>query len=199
MDGSGRVFVSNTQLGQVERYDAAGNHQLTIGGLGSAAGEMQVPVGLTLDGSGRLHVAERGNNRVSVFDGDPDAGGVLVLGEGVGKPDRACDRITLDEVLLFVSRDLQLFAVGVDRGIARGCRLGMRCVFVRRALVLPGRLAEILVLEEKIRELVGDRQFESGTYGQARELMEEIVTKDEIDEGVAIMDQALEAADAFTG
>jgi len=79
---------------------------------------------------------------------------VLVLGERVGKLDRACDCITLDELQLLLSRDLQLLAVGVDRGVARGCRLGVRLVVVGRTLVLPCRLTEILVLEEKVRELL---------------------------------------------
>ena len=34
----------------------------------------------------------------------------------------------------------------------------MRRVFVGRALILFGRLAEILVLEEKVRELIVDRR-----------------------------------------
>src|SRR5947207_15980250 len=90
-----------------------------------------------------------------------------MLRERVGKFERACDRIALDQVLLSTAcwacwacrgGDLELLSVGVDRGVARVRRLGMARVFVGRALVLPGRLAEILVLEEKVRELVVDRR-----------------------------------------
>ena len=87
-----------------------------------------------------------------------DRRGLFVLRERVGKFERACDRIALDGILLLLARDLQLLAVGVDRGIARGCRLRVRRVSVGRALVLLRRLAEILVLEEQVRELVVDRR-----------------------------------------
>jgi malate synthase len=40
---------------------------------------------------------------------------------------------------------------------------------------------------EKIRGLVGDKQFESGTYGLARELMEEIVTHDDMTEFLTLI------------
>src|SRR5262249_23020068 len=63
----------------------------------------------------------------------------------------------LNGILLFLARVLQLLAVGIDRGVASGCRLGVRRVFVSRALIFFSRLAEILVLEEKVREAVVDR------------------------------------------
>ena len=75
-----------------------------------------------------------------------DRRGLCVVRERVGKFERACDRIVLDGVPLLLARDLQLLAVGIDGGVARGCRLGVRRVSVGRALVLPRRLAEILVL-----------------------------------------------------
>ena len=81
---------------------------------------------------------------------------MFVLRECVGKFERACDRIALDGVLLLLAGDLQLLAVCVDRGVARGCRLRMRRVSVSRALILFGRLAEILVLQEQVRKLVVD-------------------------------------------
>ena len=85
-----------------------------------------------------------------------DRGGLFVLRERVGEFDRAGDCIVLDDVQLRLVRDLQLLAVGVDRGVPRGRRLRMRRVFVSRALVLLGRLAEILVLQEQVGEPVVD-------------------------------------------
>ena len=52
-----------------------------------------------------------------------DRRGLFVRREGVGEFERACDRIVLDGVLLFLVGDLQLLAVCVDRGVTRGCRL----------------------------------------------------------------------------
>ena len=85
-------------------------------------------------------------------------GGLFVLRERIGKLERACDRIALDLVLVFGCRagGLELLAVCVDRGVTRVCRLGMARVLVGRALVLLRRLAEVLVLQEKVRELVVD-------------------------------------------
>ena len=81
---------------------------------------------------------------------------VLILRECVGKLERACDRIALDGVLLLLAGELQLLAVCEDRSVARGCRLWMRRVSVSRALILFGRLAEILVLQQQVRQPVVD-------------------------------------------
>src|SRR5881628_2647998 len=94
---------------------------------------------------------------------------LLVLWEGVGEFDRARDHLARDGVALFWVRELQLLAVGVHRGVARGRRLRVRRVFVGRALVLFRRLAEILVLEEKVREPVVDRR-RLGVHGKRLEV-----------------------------
>jgi hypothetical protein len=76
--------------------------------------------------------------------------------ECVGKLEGTCDRGTFDGLLLFLGCVLQLLAVGIDRRVTSGCRLGVSWVPIRRALILFGGLAEILVLEEKVRETVVD-------------------------------------------
>ncbi len=64
----------------------------------------------------------------------------------------------LDGFLTLLAYDLQLLAICVDCGVTRGCRLSICRVSVGCALVLFGRLAEILVLKEKVSEPVVDRR-----------------------------------------
>src|SRR6266436_5169516 len=85
-----------------------------------------------------------------------DDRGVFVLRECVGKFERACDGIALDGVLLLLVGNLQLLAVCIDRGVSCSCRLRVRRVFISRALILFGRLAEILVLQKQVRKLIVD-------------------------------------------
>jgi len=81
---------------------------------------------------------------------------VFVLRERIGKFERACDCIALDGVLLLLVGNLQLRAECVDRGVSCSCRLRMLRVSVSRALILFGRLAEILVLQKQVRKLIVD-------------------------------------------
>ena len=85
-----------------------------------------------------------------------DRCGLCVGRERVGEFDRACDRIVLDGLQILLAYDLQLLAICVNCGVTRGCRLSVCRVSVGRALVLFGRLAEILVLEEKVSHPVVD-------------------------------------------
>src|SRR5262249_57398236 len=85
-----------------------------------------------------------------------DRCGMFVLRECVGKFERARDCIVLDGVLLLLAGNLQLLAVCIDCGVSCSCRLLMQRVSVSRALILFGRLAEILVLQKKVRKLIVD-------------------------------------------
>ena len=53
------------------------------GKLGTAPGEFNVPHGITLDSMGHVIVADRGNNRVQIFDQD---GKFLKEWKQFGKP-----------------------------------------------------------------------------------------------------------------
>src|SRR5262249_59901581 len=64
----------------------------------------------------------------------------------------------LDGLQTLLVYDLQLVAICVDCGVTRSCRLSVSRVFVGCALILFGRLAEILVLEKKVREPVVDHR-----------------------------------------
>src|SRR5260370_35569983 len=64
--------------------------------------------------------------------------------------------MALDGVLLLLAGELQLLAVCEDRSVASGWRLWMRRVSVSRGVILFGRLAEILVLQQQVRQPVVD-------------------------------------------
>src|SRR5260370_33450035 len=81
---------------------------------------------------------------------------MFIVRECVGKFGRACDGIALDRVLLLLVGTLQLLAVCIDRGVSCSCRLRMLRVSVSRALILFGRLAEILVLQKQLGKLIVD-------------------------------------------
>ena len=63
----GDVFVSETIGRRCQRFDAAGAFLLLWGTAGTAPGEFDAPLGLAVDGAGRVIVADGGNGRLSVF------------------------------------------------------------------------------------------------------------------------------------
>jgi hypothetical protein len=79
-----------------------------------------------------------------------------VIREGVREADRARDRVADDRLPHRLPDDLELLAVRVDRGIAGRGRLRVHRIGVRRALVLLRGAAEVLVLEEQVRQAVVD-------------------------------------------
>jgi len=66
-DGLGRIYVADAFQSHVRVFDAAGVLLSTIGGLGSGAGELRTPAGMTLDRFNRLFVSSRNNGRVEVY------------------------------------------------------------------------------------------------------------------------------------
>lgn len=70
---------------RVVHYSKAGEPIASFGRRGKAAGELDLPHGITIDAQDRIYVADRGNQRVQVFDleGKPLAAwGPEVFGEG---------------------------------------------------------------------------------------------------------------------
>src|SRR5262249_19123800 len=68
---TGDVFIADGYgNSRVVKFSAEGKFVRAWGKKGSAPGEFNTPHCITLDASGRVYVAERMNNRVSVFDGD---------------------------------------------------------------------------------------------------------------------------------
>jgi DNA-binding beta-propeller fold protein YncE len=55
---------------RVLKFDAGGNFIRTWGGEGTAPGEFRVPHSIVIDEEGLLHVADRSNQRIQIFDGE---------------------------------------------------------------------------------------------------------------------------------
>ena len=72
VDGSGNVYVSDTQNNRVQKFDSQGNFITYIGASApsssSANDSFSSPFGVAFDGSGNIYVADYGNNRVVVYD-----------------------------------------------------------------------------------------------------------------------------------
>jgi sugar lactone lactonase YvrE len=78
---NGDIFVADGHSGQnqnappntvarIAKFSRDGKFVKTWGKLGSAPGEFRTPHGLAFDSRGRLFVADRGNDRIQVFDQD---------------------------------------------------------------------------------------------------------------------------------
>jgi DNA-binding beta-propeller fold protein YncE len=63
----GHVAMSN---GRVVKFGKDGRFIKAWGKLGSGPGEFNVPHGIAMDSRGRIFVADRGNNRLQIFDQD---------------------------------------------------------------------------------------------------------------------------------
>jgi sugar lactone lactonase YvrE len=110
VNGSGRVYVADTYNHRVQVFNAngaflgnwgcprSGDDQVNVhfpgtklppdawGSLGTGYGQFNTPSGITVDGSGRVYVTDRGNHRVQVFDVNGaflgTGGGVFGTGDG---------------------------------------------------------------------------------------------------------------------
>ena len=71
---SGDVFVADghdeNSNARIVKFSKDGQFIKTWGKRGSAPGEFDTPHGLAFDSRGRLFVADRGNNRIQIFDQD---------------------------------------------------------------------------------------------------------------------------------
>lgn len=65
--GEGHSSAEGTP-NRVHKFDAEGNHLFSFGGWGTEPGKFRQPHGLAMDSKGRLFVADRGNNRIQIFD-----------------------------------------------------------------------------------------------------------------------------------
>jgi sugar lactone lactonase YvrE len=71
---SGDIFVADGHdegsNARIVKFSKDGKFLLTWGKRGTAPGEFDTPHGLAFDSRGRLFVADRGNNRIQIFDQD---------------------------------------------------------------------------------------------------------------------------------
>ena len=84
--GDGSVLVSDGYKNtRIAKFSADGTFLKTWGTPGTGPGQFDLPHGIDVDASGHVFVADRGNSRVQVFDGD----GLFVAewrGPEVGRP-----------------------------------------------------------------------------------------------------------------
>lgn len=81
VDEHGKVYVVNTSGGLIHRISGNTIDQ-TIGSRGSGDGQLSGPWDAAVDASGNIFVADRGNDRVQVFD----SSGAFVTGWGTSGP-----------------------------------------------------------------------------------------------------------------
>jgi DNA-binding beta-propeller fold protein YncE len=69
---NGDIFVADGHGGEsnarIVKFSKDGKFIMTWGKKGSAPGELNIPHALAFDSKGRLFVADRGNNRIQIFD-----------------------------------------------------------------------------------------------------------------------------------
>lgn len=70
-DGAGNTYISDGYINsRVAKVDKEGNWIKSWGEPGSGPGQFFQPHSIATDAQGNVYVADRGNNRIQVFDGD---------------------------------------------------------------------------------------------------------------------------------
>ena len=60
--------MADTNPSRIQKFNSAGDWQLTVGGYGSGNGKFRYPSGVAVDGGGNLYVADTANNRIQKLD-----------------------------------------------------------------------------------------------------------------------------------
>jgi len=68
--GQGLEEATPTTVQRIAKFSSDGTYLTSFGRFGTAPGEFRTPHALAFDSQGRLFVADRGNNRIQVFDQD---------------------------------------------------------------------------------------------------------------------------------
>ena len=70
-DAAGNTFISDGYINsRVAKVDKDGNWVKSWGEPGDQPGQFRTPHNIAVDGTGNVYVADRGNSRIQVFDGD---------------------------------------------------------------------------------------------------------------------------------
>ena len=70
-DPAGNIFISDGYINsRVAKVDKDGNWMKSWGTRGDKPGEFNTPHSIAADAQGNIYVADRGNRRIQVFDGD---------------------------------------------------------------------------------------------------------------------------------
>lgn len=75
VDTAGRVYVLESQAGEIRVFGPGGEYLRTVGRPGEGPGELQRPAGMAWGPEGALWVMDSGNGRYTAFD--PESGDVL--------------------------------------------------------------------------------------------------------------------------
>jgi DNA-binding beta-propeller fold protein YncE len=72
-DAAGNTYISDGYINsRVAKVDKDGNWLKSWGEPGNGPGQFNVPHSIAVDAAGHVYVADRGNRRIQVFDGDGD-------------------------------------------------------------------------------------------------------------------------------
>jgi len=97
--------------------DAAGLRLKTMGAEGNGNGQLKDPLGIGLGPRGEVFVADKGNNRLAVFDAEGNFRRNIALADAAGKAVRPIDvAVSADGKELFVSTNEHQVLVVSDRG-----------------------------------------------------------------------------------
>ena len=120
----GSIFVgeghssAEGSTNRVHKFDADGNHLLSFGEWGTEPGNFRQPHGLAMDSKGRLFVADRGNDRIQIFDQE---GNLLDVWHQFSR----LSGIYIDENDVLYGADSESGSVNPDHGDwVRGIRIG---------------------------------------------------------------------------
>jgi sugar lactone lactonase YvrE len=87
-DGAGNFFVADGYgNSRVAKYDKNGRFLKTTGSRGNGAGQLNTPHSIQTDAKGNVYVADRGNNRIQVYDNDLN---LVKSITGIGAPWAVC-------------------------------------------------------------------------------------------------------------
>lgn len=122
----GDIFVTDGHTAgpghaaRVVRYSPHGKFLAQWGGMGMAAGMLDVPHCLAIDNEGRLYVGDRWNDRIQVFD---ESGKLLSILTQFGRPS-GCYVDRHDILYVSNSESRPEYGYGYDPGWKRGIRVG---------------------------------------------------------------------------
>ena len=87
-DAQGNIYVTDGYgNARVTKYDNEGRFIKMWGSRGSEPGQFDTPHGIAIDALNNLYVADRGNNRIQIFDAD---GNFKTQISGVARPSAIC-------------------------------------------------------------------------------------------------------------
>ena len=103
----GQLYVVDGGNNRVVSIDATGSVVSAFGSQGRGDAELDAPVGIGIDGKGRVHVADRGNRRIQVFAED---------GTYLYPVPLFVDGVRIEPVDVAVNKDgTELFVTSADR------------------------------------------------------------------------------------